>query len=62
MTYRYTFVQFEPEIAEILNEFDARLEPHAPWGLMSVAMWLGLPLLFGLRARKARQLLEGDAV
>lgn len=47
MKYRHTF------------QVQAQLKPHIFWGTAGLVMWLGLPLLFGFRARKTRRLLEG---
>ena len=59
--HRHTFVQVEEGTTQVLDEVEARLKPHALWGLVGLAMWLGLPLLFAYRGWKTRRLLEGDA-
>ena len=60
--HRHTFVQLAEGGTEVLDEVEARLKTHALWGLVGLAMWLGLPLLFAYRGWRTRRLLEGDAV
>jgi ligand-binding SRPBCC domain-containing protein len=57
--HRHTFVQVEEGRRDVLDEVEASLKPHPVWGLVGLAMWLGLPLLFAYRGWKTRQLLEG---
>jgi len=59
--HRHTFVQVEEGTTEVSDEVAARLKPHAVWGWVGLAMWLGLPLLFAYRGWRTRRLLEGDA-
>ena len=59
--HQHTFVQLEEGGTEVLDEVEARLKPHLLWGLVGLAMWLGLPLLFAYRGWKTRRLLEGAA-
>jgi ligand-binding SRPBCC domain-containing protein len=59
--HRHTFVQIEEGTTEAWDEVEARLKPHVLWGLVGLAMWLGLPLLFAYRGWKTRHLLDGDA-
>ena len=59
--HRHTFVQLAEGRTEVLDEVEARLKTHALWGLVGLAMWLGLPLLFAYRGWQTRRLLEGDA-
>ena len=47
---------------EVLDEVEASLKPHGLWGLVGLAKWLGLPLLFAYRGWRTQRLLEGDAV
>jgi ligand-binding SRPBCC domain-containing protein len=58
--HRHTFVQLAEGGTEVVDEVEASLKPHALWGLVGLAMWLGLPLLFAYRGSKTRRLLEGD--
>jgi ligand-binding SRPBCC domain-containing protein len=58
--HRHTFVQLAEGGTEVVDEVEASLKPHALWGLVGLAMWLGLPLLFAYRGWKTRRLLEGD--
>jgi ligand-binding SRPBCC domain-containing protein len=60
--HRHTFVQLAEGGTEVLDEVEARLKTHALWGLVGLAMWLGLPLLFAYRGWQTRRLLEGAAV
>jgi ligand-binding SRPBCC domain-containing protein len=59
--HQHTFVQLAEGGTEVLDEVEARLKKHDLWGLVGLAMWLGLPLLFASRGRQTRRLLEGDA-
>ena len=65
------FHHFRPEQAQAILQdavekraaigvFEASLKPHPVWGLVGLAMWLGLPLLFAFRGWKTRRLLEGE--
>jgi ligand-binding SRPBCC domain-containing protein len=56
--HRHTFVQLAEGSTNVLDEVEASLKPHGLWGLVGLAMWLGLPLLFAYRAWKTRRLLE----
>jgi ligand-binding SRPBCC domain-containing protein len=56
--HRHTFVQLAAGGTEVLDEVEASLKPHPLWGLVGLAMWLGLPLLFVYRGWKTRRLLE----
>ena len=60
--HRHSFVAVDAETTEVVDEVEARLKPHALWGLVGLAMWLGLPLLFAYRGWKTRRLLEGVEV
>jgi ligand-binding SRPBCC domain-containing protein len=60
--HRHTFVRLAEASTEVLDEVEASLKPHGLWGLVGLAMWLGLPLLFAYRGWRTRRLLEGDAV
>jgi ligand-binding SRPBCC domain-containing protein len=60
-THRHSFVAVDEGTTEMIDEVEARLKPHILWGAVGLVMWLGLPPLFGFRARKTRQLVEGDA-
>jgi ligand-binding SRPBCC domain-containing protein len=60
--HRHSFVAVDEEVTEVVDEVEARLKPHVLWGLVGLAMWLGLPLLFAYRGWRTRRLLEGDAV
>jgi ligand-binding SRPBCC domain-containing protein len=57
--HRHSFIAVDEATTEVVDEVEARLKPHALWGIVGLAMWLGLPLLFGFRAWKTRRLLEG---
>jgi ligand-binding SRPBCC domain-containing protein len=59
--HRHSFAAVDETTTEIIDEVEARLKPHALWGPIGAAMWIGLPLLFGFRAWKTRRLLEGGA-
>lgn len=58
-THRHRFVAVDEATTEVMDEVEAQLRPHLLWGAVSLAMWVGLPLLFAYRARKTRRLLEG---
>jgi ligand-binding SRPBCC domain-containing protein len=60
--HRHTFIRLTKASTEVLDEVEASLKPHGLWGLVGLAMWLGLPLLFAYRGWRTRRLLEGDAV
>jgi ligand-binding SRPBCC domain-containing protein len=57
--HRHRFVAVDKTTTEVIDEIEAQLKPHLLWGAVGLAMWLGLPLLFGFRAWKTRRLLEG---
>jgi ligand-binding SRPBCC domain-containing protein len=57
--HRHSFVAVDEETTGIVDEVEAQLKWHALWGLVGLAMWLGLPLLFAYRGYKTRRLLEG---
>ena len=59
--HRHTFAQLGEGESEVLDEVEASLKPHALWGAVGLAMWLGLPLLFAYRGWKTRRLLEAAA-
>ena len=60
-THRHSFDAVDETTTDVIDEVEARLKPHLLWGAVGLAMWLGLPLLFGFRARKTRRLLEEAA-
>lgn len=57
--HRHSFVAVRESTTEVVDEVEARLKPHILWGAVGLAMWIGLPLLFGFRAWKTRRLVEG---
>jgi ligand-binding SRPBCC domain-containing protein len=56
--HRHRFQEDGPEATWVVDEIEARLEPHPLWAPVGLAMWLGLPLLFAYRGWKTRRLLE----
>jgi ligand-binding SRPBCC domain-containing protein len=60
-THRHSFAAVDEATTKVVDEVEARLKPHILWGAVGLAMWLGLQLLFGFRARKTRRLLVGVA-
>jgi ligand-binding SRPBCC domain-containing protein len=56
--HRHSFRAVDEASTEVVDEVQAQLKPHILWGAVGLAMWLGLPLLFGFRAWKTRSLLE----
>jgi ligand-binding SRPBCC domain-containing protein len=57
-SHRHSFAAVDEATTEVVDKVEARLKPHLLWGAVGLMMWLGLPLLFGFRAWKTRQLLE----
>ena len=55
--HRHSFHALDDATTEVLDEIEFSLRPHALWGLMGLAMAVGLPLLFFYRARKTRLLI-----
>ena len=53
--HRHIFAAMEEATTEVIDEVEARLKPHLLWGTVGLAMWIGLPLLFGFRTRKTRR-------
>lgn len=58
--HRHAFDPTGPASSRVTDLIQARLRPHLLWGPVGLAMWLGLPLLFGFRAWKTRRLLESQ--
>jgi ligand-binding SRPBCC domain-containing protein len=58
-THRHRFVAVDEATTEVVDEIEARFKRHVVWGVVGLAMWLGLPLLFAYRGWKTRRLLEG---
>jgi ligand-binding SRPBCC domain-containing protein len=58
--HRHTFAQLAGGGTGVLDEVEARLKPQALWGLVGLAIWIGLPLLFAYRGWTTRRLLEGE--
>ncbi len=56
--HRHTFVTLNPAITEVYDTISAELRDEPQWRLLGQAMWYSLPILFTLRARKTRRLLE----
>lgn len=56
--HRHTFVTINPAITEVYDTISAELRDEPQWRLLGRAMWYSLPILFTLRARKTRRLLE----
>ncbi len=42
----------------VADEIQAEIKPHLWWGLIGLAMWAGMPLLFAFRALKTRRMLQ----
>lgn len=57
--HRHSFVELAPGRTAVVDEIEARLAASPGRFLQGLLMWLGLPLLFALRARGTRQRLEG---
>lgn len=57
--HRHSFIAVDGVTTQVVDEVEARLRPHALWGLAGLAMWLGLPLLFAYRGWRTRRMLEG---
>lgn len=57
--HHHRFVPLDQYSTEVVDKVEAGLKWHGLWGLVGLAMWLGLPLLFAYRGWKTRRLLEG---
>jgi ligand-binding SRPBCC domain-containing protein len=57
-SHRHSFVQIDQATTKVVDEIEAHLKRHLFWGLVGLAMWLGLPVLFAFRGRATRRLLE----
>lgn len=56
--HRHTFVALNSSTTEVYDTISAELRDEPHWRLLGQLMWLNLPILFALRARKTRRLLE----
>lgn len=56
--HRHTFEPVDENTTEVVDRIQAGLKRHPWWGLVGLAMWLGLPFLFAYRGWKTRRLLE----
>jgi ligand-binding SRPBCC domain-containing protein len=56
--HRHSFTPVDAQTTEVTDLVQARLRWHPLWGVVGLAMWLGLPLLFAFRGWKTRRLLE----
>ena len=56
--HRHLFVPVDEHTTEVVDQVQATIKRHPWWGLVGLAMWLGLPLLFAYRGWKTRRLLE----
>lgn len=57
--HQHRFTALSDGITLVQDEIQAELKPHPWWGLVGLAMWLGMPVLFYFRARQTRRLLQG---
>ncbi len=55
--HRHTFVPLDEMTTEVHDEVQAEPGDGLFWKLVSLAMWLGLPLLFAYRGWRTRRLL-----
>ena len=56
--HRHEFLPAGEDQTEVRDKIVFALRPHLVWGLVGIGMALGLPILFGYRAWKTRQILE----
>jgi ligand-binding SRPBCC domain-containing protein len=57
-THRHQFEQINDVTTLVKDDVQAELKNHWFWGLVGLAMWLGMPILFAYRGRKTRLFLE----
>ena len=57
--HRHSFKRVDDETTQVTDLVQARLRWHPLWGVVGLAVWLGLPLLFAFRGWKTRRLLAG---
>lgn len=56
--HRHSFRAVGADQTEVVDEVVAELCRHPVWGLVGLAMWVGMPALFAYRAWRTRALLE----
>jgi ligand-binding SRPBCC domain-containing protein len=56
--HRHEFVPVDELTTEVVDTVHAGLRWHPFWGLVGLAMWLGMPLLFAFRGWKTQRLLD----
>ena len=59
--HRHSFIAVDEVTTEVRDEIEAVLKAPGWWWLVSLGMWLNLPMLFAYRAWQTRRLLERDA-
>lgn len=55
--HRHSFVPIDDHTTEVVDSITLRLQKHPWWWLLGMGMWLGLPILFMVRAWKTRRML-----
>jgi ligand-binding SRPBCC domain-containing protein len=55
--HRHKYHPLDEEWIEVVDEIELELRPHLIWWPVGFFMWLNLPVLFGYRGRKTRQIL-----
>lgn len=56
--HQHTFVSIDEQTTDVVDEIEAEFKSNPFWGLIGLAMWLGMPILFAFRGWKTRRLLE----
>lgn len=56
--HQHKFTPIDDNLTEVTDRVSVRLRTNLIWGLVGLAMWLGLPFLFAYRGWKTRRLLE----
>ncbi|MBI1878651.1 MAG: hypothetical protein HYR94_10570 [Chloroflexi bacterium] len=56
--HHHHFKPVDEQTTEVIDEIQADLRQHPLWGVVSLGMWLNLPILFAYRAWKTKRLLE----
>jgi ligand-binding SRPBCC domain-containing protein len=56
--HRHGFERVDDHTTDVVDRIEASYRQDVFWGLVGRLMWAGMPLLFALRARRTRALLE----
>ena len=59
--HRHSFEWVDDTTTEVVDQIEAAPRRHPFWGLVGLAMWIGMPLLFAFRGWQTSRLLENRA-